>query len=133
MPVEFGMWRLEGSKPVPLPTTGMDNEKRLEDVLAEDITILGLPIMLIGRQVPTATGGYIDLLGIDAGGDIYVIELKRNRTPAMWSRRCLTMPPGSATSPTRTSRPYGTTTALTTVASPRRPSLTDSATHRTTL
>lgn len=81
MPVEFGMWRLEGSKPVPLPTTGMDNEKRLEDVLAEDITILGLPIMLIGRQVPTATGGYIDLLGIDAGGDIYVIELKRNRTP----------------------------------------------------
>jgi hypothetical protein len=81
VPVEFGVWRLEGSKPHPLQFVPMATEKRLEDVLAEDIDILGLPILLIGRQVPTEAGGYIDLLAIDASGDLYVIELKRDRTP----------------------------------------------------
>jgi hypothetical protein len=81
MPVEFGVWRLEGNKSVALPPTKMVNEKRLEDVLSEDIDILGLNIVVIGRQVPTQTGGYVDLLGIDAAGDLFVIELKRDRTP----------------------------------------------------
>jgi hypothetical protein len=36
---------------------------------------------VIGRQVRTASGGFIDLLCIDPAGDITVIELKRDRTP----------------------------------------------------
>ncbi|MDD3581816.1 MAG: hypothetical protein PHW74_12450, partial [Desulfobacca sp.] len=38
-------------------------------------------VLIIGRQVPTNLGGYIDLLGIDRNGNIVVIELKRDRTP----------------------------------------------------
>jgi RecB family endonuclease NucS len=37
--------------------------------------------MVIGRQVPTSYGKRIDLLAIDAGGDLHAIELKRDRTP----------------------------------------------------
>ena len=81
MPVEVEVWRLEGDEPRALPVTSMPSEQRLEDVLVNDISILGLPIMLIGRQVPTDYGGFIDLLGIDVEGDLYVIELKRDRTP----------------------------------------------------
>jgi len=38
-------------------------------------------LLIIGRQVTTNLGSYIDLLAIDRQGDLVVIELKRNRTP----------------------------------------------------
>ena len=38
-------------------------------------------VLIIGRQVRTDLGGFIDLLGIDCGGNVVVVELKRDRTP----------------------------------------------------
>ncbi|WP_429886589.1 endonuclease NucS domain-containing protein [Geoalkalibacter halelectricus] len=38
-------------------------------------------ILIIGRQVVTNFGGFIDLLGVDRHGDVVVVELKRDRTP----------------------------------------------------
>lgn len=38
-------------------------------------------LLIIGRQVTTNLGSFIDLLAIDRQGDLVVIELKRNRTP----------------------------------------------------
>lgn len=38
-------------------------------------------LLIIGRQVPTNLGGFIDLLALDRRGDVAVLELKRNRTP----------------------------------------------------
>jgi len=38
-------------------------------------------LLIVGRQVVTNLGGFIDLLGIDRQGTLVVIELKRNRTP----------------------------------------------------
>jgi len=49
--------------------------------VAADPALLGLDICIIGRQVKTAYGGFIDLLGIDQEGDLVVIELKRDKTP----------------------------------------------------
>jgi hypothetical protein len=80
MPLELGIWRL-GAKPERIAFSALDSEKRLEDALVQDLSILSPDLLLIGRQIPTAQGKFIDMLAVDADGDLTVIELKRNRTP----------------------------------------------------
>src|SRR5438067_73669 len=81
MTVELGFWRVDSGKPSRVTFSPMKAEKDLEDLLVGDIGLLGLDVLLAGRQVPTAYGKFIDLLAIDAEGHLYVIELKRDRTP----------------------------------------------------
>ena len=38
-------------------------------------------LLVVGRQVTTNVGSFVDLLAIDRQGDVAVIELKRDRTP----------------------------------------------------
>lgn len=80
MPVEIGLWRVDG-EPLRLVGAPMPLESRLEALIEADPAILGDPLLFIGRQVPTAHGKFIDLLGIDGDGDLHVLELKRDRTP----------------------------------------------------
>lgn len=81
MPLEVGLWRVDGDKPVEVATKGVPLESQLEAMIEADPTILGTPLLLIGRQVPTDFGKYIDLLAIDDEGALHVLELKRDRTP----------------------------------------------------
>jgi hypothetical protein len=80
MPLEFGLWRVD-DKPVRVTTRPMRLEARLEELIEADPDILGTPLLLIGRQVQTDHGKFIDLLGMDAEGGLHVLELKRDRTP----------------------------------------------------
>jgi len=80
MPIEFGLWRIDGDNRR-LSAKKLDEESRLEDLLADDPNMLGRELLVLGRQVRTASGNFIDLLGIDADGDLHIIELKRDRTP----------------------------------------------------
>ena len=80
MPLEMGLWRVD-DKPVRIDTAAMPLESRLEQLIEDDPTILGEQLLMIGRQVPTAFGGFIDLLAIDVEGVVHVLELKRERTP----------------------------------------------------
>jgi hypothetical protein len=59
----------------------MPLESQLEDMIDADPSLIGTDLLLIGRQVPTAYGKYIDLLGIDSEGSLHVLELKRDKTP----------------------------------------------------
>ncbi|TDB92520.1 DUF91 domain-containing protein [Actinomadura sp. 7K534] len=81
MPVEVGLWRVDGGKPQRMSSTGIEREKQLEDLIEHDPAILGYPLLIIGRQVATRSGGIIDLLGVDEEGNLHVLELKRGRTP----------------------------------------------------
>jgi len=80
MPIEVGIWRL-GDKPEKVVMSAIDSEIRLEDALTKDLSILSPQLMLIGRQISTAYGKFIDILAMDMSGNLSIIELKRNRTP----------------------------------------------------
>lgn len=80
MPLEIGRWRVDGD-PKRMTTASMPLESRLEELIEADPGILGEAVHFIGRQVPTAHGKYIDLLGVDATGGFHVLDLKRDRTP----------------------------------------------------
>jgi len=59
------------------------NEQILESWLENnfDSIVEDGALMVIGRQVATTFGSYIDLLGVDRAGNIAILELKRDRTP----------------------------------------------------
>ncbi len=80
MPIEIGIWRLNDG-PHRLSFSTIETEDKLEELIAKDISILDPSLLLIGRQVPTAHGTFMDLLAIDKDGKLVAIELKRNRTP----------------------------------------------------
>ena len=80
MAVEMGIWRVNGTKLTPVVSSVVGLEKQLEDYIESDPTILGQPLLILGRQVQT-TGGPLDLLAMDSTGAVHVIELKRDKTP----------------------------------------------------
>lgn len=81
MPVEMGIWRIDGDAPRRLTANVLPSEAELEAFLERDPSLLGERLLIIGRQVHTPHGKFIDLLGIDADGNLHVLELKRDRTP----------------------------------------------------
>jgi len=76
------VWQVgTGDLLVEINTSRLDFESRLENWLRNDISILDKELLVIGSQVLTDFGGYIDLLCIDSSGDIVIVELKRDKTP----------------------------------------------------
>ena len=79
MAISQVIWSLEDK--VQLQPAELTSEKELEDWLAEHIEILNPDWLLVGRQVRTVAGKYIDLLCMDHDGDLVVVELKKDLTP----------------------------------------------------
>lgn len=98
MSISMKLWRVSQNVSLcELPLSSLETESILEDWIAKDSSLLGMELLIIGRQVTTEFGGRIDLLAIDRQGDITIIELKRDKTPrdivaqvldyASWTRR----------------------------------------------
>jgi Endonuclease NucS len=75
------LWENRAETLVELPKQKLDQEDRLETWIEKDISLLGLDVLIVGRQVHTPFGGRIDLLALDQEGDAVIIELKRDKTP----------------------------------------------------
>ena len=82
MPHEVKLWQIDvADELVECTAEHLDSEGRLEKWIEKNPTVLASDLLIIGRQVETAFGGWIDLLALDAEADLVVIELKRNKTP----------------------------------------------------
>lgn len=73
------IWSLDEKKE--LLASELLSENELEGLISEHISLLSENWMIVGRQVITLYGGRIDLLCIDMGGNLIVVELKKNMTP----------------------------------------------------
>jgi hypothetical protein len=81
MSIETAVWKLTEEGPLHMPFVSLELESALEDMVVADPAMIGADLLVIGRQVLTSFGGYIDTLGLDVDAQIHVIELKRDRTP----------------------------------------------------
>ena len=57
MAVEMAIWRMSDGGAHQLVSSPLDSEQRLEDMLAEDPSMSGTNLLIIGRQVRTGFGG----------------------------------------------------------------------------
>lgn len=82
MAQQIRMWEVtDGNKPTEIRRDEINLEKRLQDWLEEDISMLDPNLLVIGREVLTAYGRKIDLLCLDSSGGLVIVELKKGRTP----------------------------------------------------
>lgn len=82
MPQDIKIWEIvEKDKLKEINGSRLDVEKRIEDWIEKDISIVSNDLLIIGRQVSTDFGGLIDILCLDQNGDVVIVELKRDKTP----------------------------------------------------
>ena len=81
MPQDIKIWRIVDNNLREAKKLRLKSEERLENWLEKDISMLSDGLFVIGRQVKTDFGGFIDLLCLDRNGDIVIVELKRDKTP----------------------------------------------------
>jgi hypothetical protein len=81
MPTTMALWRLaDDGSASPVAEEQLAAEKLIESAVESAPELLGVDVLIIGRQVQTPTGP-LDLLAIDADANLVVIENKRDRTP----------------------------------------------------
>lgn len=86
----LGIWRIVGpgsdqqaatGVPVRVKRSEIEKEKHLEDWIANDVTLIGERLTIVGRQI-VIDEGRLDLLAIDAQDHWVVIEVKPGRLDA---------------------------------------------------
>jgi RecB family endonuclease NucS len=75
------LYKLSNHTPVQVASGKLANENMIQNWIAERPELLGLDLLIIGREVVAPDRGRIDLLGKDEEGNLSILELKRDRTP----------------------------------------------------
>lgn len=82
MAEEVRIWQVdEADALTEIKRSRLDREARIEKWIMSDISLLSPDLLIIGEQVKTAFGKFIDLLCIDGSGNLVIVELKRDMTP----------------------------------------------------
>lgn len=80
MSARFGVWELAKERPRRIFAEQVDLEKKLEDWIVNDPSLVQAGLAVIGRQVNVdGTRARLDLLALDPQGQWVVIEIKRGR------------------------------------------------------
>jgi len=80
----MGLYRIGiDGKATPIEALEPKDEKSLEHLLEQNPEMIFEDelIMVLGRQVNTVYGTTVDILGLDASGNVVIIELKKGLTP----------------------------------------------------
>ncbi|AFL90551.1 putative nuclease of the RecB family [Terriglobus roseus DSM 18391] len=75
------VYAIEDGELKDLPHSKLKKEDDLQRWIANDPSVLGLDILVLGREISTDFRGRIDVLGLDAEGNLVVVECKRDQTP----------------------------------------------------
>ncbi len=82
MAEEVRIWQVEKADALTeIKRARLDLEERIEKWIISDVLLLSPDLLIIGEQVETAWGNFIDLLCIDRSGNLVIVELKRDQTP----------------------------------------------------
>ncbi len=84
MSTEIKFWQISNNHITPAGETSFaaDHlESELENWIVESPDILGQDLLIIARQKTIESVGQLDLLAIDAKGELSIIELKRGMAP----------------------------------------------------
>lgn len=77
----MSLWRLnDGGEAVAIDEKPLAAEEQIESAVESDPKLLGIDVLIIGRQTQTPSGP-LDLLALDGDARLVVIENKRDRTP----------------------------------------------------
>jgi hypothetical protein len=68
------------ARPTPVSEERLAVEALIESAVESAPELLGVDVLIVGRQVPTPSGP-LDLLALDSEGHLVVVENKRDRTP----------------------------------------------------
>ncbi len=73
----MGFYRIAVDGPREIMPIDAKKEAQIEDFLEKNSGVIRKDIRIIGRQIRTSEGGIIDLMGLDKGGNVVIIEIKR--------------------------------------------------------
>ena len=75
------LFKVQDGRLIRAERRALAQERLIENWVADDPSLLGLDVLIIGRQVATDHGKFIDLLALDRSGGVVIVELKKDRTP----------------------------------------------------
>lgn len=81
MATRMSLWRLnDDGSAAEVDEKALATEEQIESAIESDPRLLGIDLLIIGRQTQTPSGP-LDLLALDSDARLIVIENKRDRTP----------------------------------------------------
>ena len=94
------LFRIDQDQLVEIRRRPLDSEKKIEEWVANDLSLIGVDGIVVDQQVTTDHGKRIDILAMDGEGNLIIVELKRDKGPrdivgqvldyASWVRRLST-------------------------------------------